>query len=277
LKISNKKATEGGFFVADFAFLKQRSPAEWLMLGSFAVYCFVFPWAMLLLSFDWMPFGMEWMSSLLLAMLGLATTGWLWVNYERTGLLASASIFVFGVAFEYLGVTTGFPFGTYRYTGLLLPQLPGGVPLAIGFAWLAVVTGSMITARWLLGSAADKRTAMLVSTVGAALAVGLDLLLEPVAYHVKSYWVWLASDGYFGIPWSNFITWLVAAFALNLGLAALLDLRRSLRWAWLLVALYGMNVALFGVVNVAHGYWLPGALAVLISGAIGMRWAQHDS
>jgi len=277
LKISNKKATEGGFFVADFAFLKQRSPAEWLMLGSFAVYCFVFPWAMLLLSFDWMPFGMEWMSSLLLAMLGLATAGWLWVNFGRTGLLVSAGIFVFGVTLEYLGVTTGFPFGAYRYTGVLVLQLPDGVPLANGFSWLAVVAASLLTARWLLGSTPGKGAAILLATIGAALAVGLDLLLEPVAYHVKNYWVWLASDAYFGIPWSNFVTWLVAALALNLGLAALLDLRGNLRWAWIPVALYGMNVALFGVVNIAHGYWLPGALAVLISGAIGVRWARHDS
>ncbi len=247
------------------------------MLGAFGVYCFVFPWAMLLLSFDWMPFGMEWMSSLLLAMLGLTATGWLWVNYGRRGLLVSAGIFVFGVALEYLGVTTGYPFGAYKYTGVLEPQLPGGVPLAIGFAWLVVVAGSLLTARWLLGSATGQRMVLLLPATGAVLAVGLDLLLEPVAYHVKNYWVWLASGGYFGIPWSNFVTWLVAAFALNLGLAALLDMRRRLLWEWIPVALYVMNVALFGVVNIAHGYWLPGALALLILGVIGMRRARHDS
>ncbi len=247
------------------------------MLGSFGVYCFVFPWAMLLLSFDWMPFGMEWMSSLLLAMLGLAATGWLWVNYGRTGLLVSAGIFIVGVALEYLGVTTGFPFGSYRYTGVLVPQLPGGVPFAIGFAWLVVVAGSLLSARWLLRSAVTERAAILLPAIGAALAVGLDLLLEPVAYHVKNYWVWPAGDGYYGIPWSNFITWLTAAFAMNLALAALLNLRRSLRWEWMPVALYGMNVALFGVVNMAHGYWLPVALAVVIIGAIAVRRARHDS
>src|SRR6478609_9056708 len=141
------------------------------MLGSFGVYCFVFPWAMLLLSFDWMPFGMEWMSSLLLAALGLAAAGWLWTNYGVRGLLVSLGIFALGLAIEYIGVTTGFPFGAYTYTSVLIPELPGGVPLGIGFAWLLIVVSSLFTARWLLQAG----RALLISALGATLAVGLDL------------------------------------------------------------------------------------------------------
>ena len=36
------------------------------MLGAFGIYSFVYPFAILLMSFDWMQFGMEWMSRLLL-------------------------------------------------------------------------------------------------------------------------------------------------------------------------------------------------------------------
>jgi putative membrane protein len=277
LKISNKRATAGGFFVADFAFLKRWTPAEWLMLLAFGVYCFVFPWAILLLSFDWMPFGMEWMSSLLLAALGLACAGWLWANYGRAGLMVSAGILAAGLALEYSGVQTGFPFGAYRYTDVLVPALPGGVPVVIGFAWLLIVVSSFCTARWLLGSRAGTaaRVTAGLPILGAFLAVALDMLIEPVAYHVKGYWVWLASDGYYGIPWSNFVTWLVAAFAMLLAMVALLKPEKRPRWEWLPIALFGMNVVLFGVVNVAHGYWLPGVEALLLCGAMGVRWARR--
>jgi putative membrane protein len=64
------------------------------------------------------------------------------------------------------------------------------------------------------------------------------MLIEPVAYHVKSYWLWQASDGYYGIPWSNFVTWLVASFAMILAMAVLLKPEKRPRWEWLPIALF---------------------------------------
>jgi hypothetical protein len=60
-------------------------------------------------------------------------------------------------------------------------------------------------------------------------------------------------------------------------MAALLKPEKRPRWEWLPIALFVMNVVLFGVVNLAHGYWLAGAEAVLLCGVIGVRWARHDS
>lgn len=244
------------------------SPAEWVMLISFGVFCFVFPFATFLLSFDLMPWGMEWMSSLLLAMLGLSCGAWMVVNFGRKGLLLSLAVFALGVALEYVGVITGVPFGEYRYTGMLMPGLPGGVPLAIGFAWLLIVVGSLFTARWLLAYVKQGRGNLWPAVLlGAVLAVGLDLLLEPVAYHVKGYWEWQApvSDGYYGVPWSNFATWLVAALGLN-WLVSRTTGEKKLEWSWLPVWLYAMNVFMFGVVNVMHGFWWPGVImAVLLA------------
>src|SRR5262245_43777857 len=186
-------------------------PAEWAVFAPFAVFCFVYPFALLLLSLDLMPFGMEWMSSLLLAMLGLAAGGWLWLNFGSRGAWAAVAIFVLGIALEFIGVTTGAPFGRYTYTGVLVPDLPGGVPVAMGFAWLFIVVASLYTARLLLPGV---RAAWPIYLVGAVLALGLDLLLEPVAYHVKGYWTWLDAGpggGYYGVPWLNFAAWFAAA------------------------------------------------------------------
>ena len=241
-------------------------PAEWVMLVAFALYAFVFPFGVALLSFGWMPFGMEWMSSLLLGMLGVACAGWLWANYGAAGGAVTGVIFVLGVALEYVGVLTGVPFGGYTYTGVLVPELPGGVPAAIGFAWLLIVVGGLYTARRLVGRA----RAVMVALAGAALALGLDLLLEPVAYHVKGYWQWDAgAGGYYGIPWSNFATWLAASFALNLLAGWLMRWRAPREWLWLPVTLYAMNVAMFGTVNLAHGYWASGIVAL---GLMALVW-----
>lgn len=165
----------------------QVKPAEWTVLAPFGVFCFVYPFALLLLSLDLMPFGMEWMSSLLLAMLGLAAAGWLWLNFGLRGATFGAVIFALGVGLEYVGVNTGIPFGRYRYTGVLVPGLPGGVPLAIGFAWLFIIVGGYFTARWASEGRKDVLNHVPTYVGGAVLAVGLDLLLEPVACHVKGY------------------------------------------------------------------------------------------
>lgn len=253
------------------------SGAEWAMLGAFGVFCFVFPFATFLMSFDLMPWGMEWMSSLLLAMLGLACGAWMVVNFRWVGLWLSLGVLVAGVALEYVGVITGVPFGEYRYTGVLVPELPGGVPIAIGFAWLLVVVGGLFAARWLLAHTNVRpRSPWPANLLGAALAVGLDLLLEPVAYHVKGYWEWQAppSQGYYGVPWSNFAAWLVAALVMNWLVSRAIGSAKGLRWRWLPVWLYGMNVFMFGVVNVMHGFWVPGAIMAVLLGALGFFGRQ---
>lgn len=262
---------------------------EWAVIVPFGVFCFVFPFAMLLLSLDLMPFGMEWMSSLLLAMLGMSAWAWLWLNLGNRGLVLGGAIFGLGVLLEYAGVITGMPFGSYRYTGVLVPGLPGGVPLAIGFAWLFIVVGGLFTARHVVfrlplragrQAPANRMLPWITSFLGAALAVGLDLLLEPVAYHVKHYWEWSATgdNSYYGVPWSNFAAWFVAALAMNLFLSIFAERSRP-RWARLPLALYLMNILLFGVVNAAHGLWLPGliTLVLLTAVAIGEVGRQRDT
>lgn len=234
------------------------------MLGSFGVFCFVYPFAIVLLSLDLMPFGMEWMSSLLLAMLGTSAWGWLWTNFSNRGLALGAMLFLLGVAVEYVGVQTGVPFGTYHYTGVLVPQLPGGVPLALGFAWLLIVVGGLFTAHLVLRSLRLYSRALAV-VAGAVLAVGLDLLLEPVAYHVKEYWLWEGgAQGYYGVPWSNFAAWLAVALFLGFLLSAFTSTKERLLWSWLPVALYCMNVVMFGLVNLAHGFWAAGLIGAVI-------------
>jgi putative membrane protein len=233
---------------------------KWIMLGAFSVFSFVYPFAILLLSFDWMPFGMEWMSSLLLAMLGITAGAWLWVNFSMRGLLLAVAIFIIGLVIEYTGVNTGLPFGAYSYTGVLIPEVAGGVPVAIGFAWLLTVVGGLFTAKRALRTS----TLWVTCALGAALVVGLDFLLEPVAYHVKGYWHWHEGGGYYGVPWSNFIAWFAISLLLNTLMSQALDLKGRLSWAWVPVAIYVMNVVMFGIVNLTHGFWWSGAIGLLL-------------
>src|SRR5438552_10251679 len=82
---------------------------------------------------------MNWAASALLILEGvMVTVAWM-DEYGPRGLFASLVIALFSYGVETLGVRTGFPFGSYRYTDVLSPVLPGGVPLPVIFAWLTII------------------------------------------------------------------------------------------------------------------------------------------
>ncbi|MGN9765118.1 carotenoid biosynthesis protein [Micromonospora sp. SD12] len=154
-----------------------------------------------------------------------------------------------GFAIEALGVATGFPFGSYDYSGELGPKL-AGVPLIIPLAWTWMAWPAWLAATRLTGGAANGTTGSgpavgsgpatgsgsavgIGSAVGsdaggrpggwfpvrriALAAVGLaawDLFLDPQMV-AEGYWVWRdatpALPGLPGIPVSNYLGWLLFA------------------------------------------------------------------
>jgi putative membrane protein len=122
----------------------------------------------------------------------------------------AASIVLLAWLVEFTGSTTGYPFGVYHYTGLLQPQI-GGVPLLIPLAWLMMLPPAWAVGQRLAGSASD------LAFIGwSALALtAWDLFLDPqmVAWGL---WIWAEPGGYFGIPWVNFLGWLLASALITL-------------------------------------------------------------
>ncbi|WP_408630762.1 carotenoid biosynthesis protein [Micromonospora coxensis] len=154
-----------------------------------------------------------------------------------------------GFAIEALGVATGFPFGSYDYSGELGPKL-AGVPLIIPLAWtwmawpawLAAVrlttprtvtttgdttTPGTVNAGTTTGDTrtGDTRTGdrpvwarhagrIALATVGLA---AWDLFLDPQMV-AEGYWIWRdatpALPGLPGIPVSNYLGWLLFAVLL---------------------------------------------------------------
>jgi putative membrane protein len=114
---------------------------------------------------------------------------------------------VIGLAWlvEFIGSQSGFLFGEYDYTHVLQPQL-GGVPLLIPLAWLMMLPPAWAVAERI---AAGRRFAKITFVLVSALAfTAWDLFLDPqmVAW---DFWRWVAPGGYFGIPWTNYLGWLV--------------------------------------------------------------------
>ncbi len=117
------------------------------------------------------------------------------------GVIAGAT----GLA-EWIGSTTGLPFGRYRYSGILQPTV-AGVPVLVPAAWFAMAIPAREAAHGALGRASTpgRRIAL-----GAFALMAWDLFLDPQMVG-EGYWVWHRCGRYRGIPWSNFVGWLLVS------------------------------------------------------------------
>ncbi|GAC1548812.1 MAG: hypothetical protein NVS2B7_24820 [Herpetosiphon sp.] len=228
------------------------------------VYLFIYVWAVPMLVLDLVPVWGTGMGGFLLMLQGSLLALWLIQVARWRGCGAGLLIAGLSLGAEYLGVTTGLPFGHYAYTPTLGTQLFGAVPLPIPFAWLMVIPASLSVAALLVRGAARV-------PVAALLALLLDLAIEPVAAYVVHYWRWLDRGPFYGIPTINFIAWGSTALLLS-GLTVIIvpALKRlpPARMA-LPATLYLLNVVQFTLVDLRYGYvWAAlvgcGVLALLV-------------
>ncbi len=125
-------------------------------------------------------------------------------------LRTAALIAVLAWAVEFLGSSTGVPFGSYGYSERLQPQILD-VPLLIPLAWLMMLVPSWAVASFFLS---PQRRLPFALFSGAAFTAW-DLFLDPqmVAWDL---WIWAQPGGYFGIPWVNYGGWLLAGTLITL-------------------------------------------------------------
>ncbi|GAB3637490.1 hypothetical protein GCM10027422_30800 [Hymenobacter arcticus] len=117
--------------------------------------------------------------------------------------LLTVQVFLLGMVAEVVGTNTGILFGHYTYGATLGPQYMGA-PWLIGLNWVVVTYLAGILAAYLPASRVVR------VLVGAALMVGFDLCMEPVAGRYD-FWHWTGEL----IPLSNFRDWLLLALLLQ--------------------------------------------------------------
>lgn len=110
---------------------------------------------------------------------------------------------------EALGSKTDFPFGAYGYTDVLQPQI-AGVPLLIPIAWFMLLPAAWALAQVIVGRTDSRYRRLAYIAVSALALTAWDLFLDPqmVAW---DFWRWDNPSGYFGIPWVNFLGWLLTS------------------------------------------------------------------
>jgi uncharacterized membrane protein len=121
-------------------------------------------------------------------------------QFNRSFIFFTLIIFFAGFFIEVIGVKSGLLFGNYYYGNTLGWKLMN-VPIVIGVNWLMLIYSAGIISDQI------NRNIYLKSTAGAALLVGLDLLIEQSAGKY-GFWQWLNTI----IPFQNYIAWFCVSF-----------------------------------------------------------------
>jgi len=145
----------------------------------------------------------------------MQTAAVLIILYNSWGLRRTLQTFslvsILAYLAELLGSQTGIPFGKYRYTSLLQPQI-ASVPLLIPLAWMMMLPPAWAIAHLITRKTGRRWQFVLV----AALAfTAWDLFLDPQMVGF-GFWVWQSPGQYFGIPLSNYLGWLVVSALITL-------------------------------------------------------------
>jgi putative membrane protein len=140
----------------------------------------------------------------------------------RTGVGLLVLVGAVAIAFESVGLATGYPYGSYTYSDALGPTLLG-VPFLVPLAWLMMAWPSGLLAGRLARPVRTARRRPARIAWAAALFAAWDVVLDPQMVDA-GYWTWAHPEpglpGIDTVPLTNLAGWLLAGVVLM----ALLDL-----------------------------------------------------
>lgn len=161
-------------------------------------------------------------------------------------VLAMLVLGTLAIAFEYISIQFGIPYGFFSYSDTLGQKVFGLVPWTVFFGWTPLVVGTVAIA----DRAVHGRQRQLL--LSALLLVLFDLVFDPVAVAL-GFWSWNTPGPYFGIPYINFVGWLltgyIGSFLLTRIVPGMLSSKAMLPFILLLIGSIGVAFTL--------GLWVP--------------------
>lgn len=201
------------------------------------------------------------------------------VRYGLTGMLVFlASMVVVVNVLENISIGTGFPFGNFHHTAASGPQI-FNVPIITGFAYFSAGYVAWILASTLLGESdveTDRLSLLSTPIVAMFILTGWDACIDPIGGTVARNWVWEDGGGYYGVPISNYLGWMLTTwlayqiFALYLS-GATHRLRVGQRRAWWL-----MPAVQFLLMSLQYPLYYLTGLNTKVSDPSGQFWYTGD-
>lgn len=218
----------------------------------------------------WLPGPLAFNPSLLLVgtlVMRLPLAGALAPLFDRRAAAWFALLVAYAYAIEYVGLTTGWPYGEFAY-GIELGPMVAGIPVGLPVFFVPLVVNAYLLAVLLTRG----RRGALPLALGFVLAI--DLVLDPAAVAI-GFWAYPAGGAYYGVPTSNYLGWLLSGAVGVVAVDRAFDrtaLRERLEAVEFALDDLVSFVLLWGAVNALYGQWLP----VLIAAGLGLGLVRTD-
>lgn len=118
--------------------------------------------------------------------------------------------------YEALSIATGFPYSGYHYTDILGPQIMG-FPIIVMFGYGVISYTMWTVAESLVSNFNNKLSGaniVLIPILAAFLCTSWDFVGDPIAATIQEAYIWDAPGAYFGVPFSNFLGWLLCTYTM---------------------------------------------------------------
>lgn len=125
-----------------------------------------------------------------------------WLKW-RNGIILLTILGAYALVIESIGVKTGFPYGSFSYSDLLGFRLFDAVPWSIAFAWAPLILAAFTIAKRFFANL------YLRVLIAALLLISFDLVIDPGAVYL-GFWKYDAVGNYYGVPFINFVGWLLS-------------------------------------------------------------------
>lgn len=179
---------------------------------------------------------------------------------DKRGGAVLVLLAIVGLTIEYIGVTTGWPYGTFSYSDAMGEKLFGIVPWTVAFAWPPLVLGTLYAIKSI-----DHWPLPVRAFIAAILLVIIDLTLDPAAV-AQGFWTFTPEGAYYGVPWSNYVGWLLSGFIGSV--IALSVIKKSAHHlSWRTASSAVLSIAFFTGVNASYGLYLPMSIGLLLIAA----------
>ena len=178
----------------------------------------------------------------------------------RRAAVAIGALAAYAYTIEYVGITTGWPYGAFTYGVALGPMLEG-IPLGLPIFFIPLVMNAYLLWVLLLGDRIEDRRVRVLTIFATVMA--MDLVLDPGAVGL-GFWTYLAGGTYYDVPVSNFLGWLLSAAVAIAVLDWGFDHRRlaaRLRACPFILDDLVSFVILWGGINLYFGHVIPVAIA----------------
>ncbi len=182
---------------------------------------------------------------------------------NRKAVSGIGILVIYSYLIEYIGVQTGFPYGSFSYGIDLGPMLLGKIPLALPVFFIPLVINAYLLVLLLEPERVRKLYFRILAITGTVLF--LDLILDPAAVAIN-FWNY-GSGLYYGVPFSNYLGWILSASISVIVLDITLDreklVERLNNCDFMLDDMVSFAL-LWGLINLYFGQYIPFLLSLLL-------------